>query len=132
MSSRRSVLLAVLAGSLLSAVAGCQNKPEPAEETLPPVAEIDAAAVRERFMRANPDNRVGVIAAVREQSNLAAVGDIPLQDFGMGDVLVFVDSREQPFNSGTVVNATANALHVRYEPNQRAPRVGELAVRLAR
>ena len=61
-----------------------------------------------------------------------AVGDIPLQDFGIGDVLVFIDAREQPFNSGKVVNATANALHIQYEANQRAPRVGELAVRLAR
>lgn len=131
MSSRRSVLLAVLAGSLL-ATAGCQNKAERAENRLPPVAEIDVDAIREQYTRANPDNRVGVVTAVLEESNLAAVGDIPLADFGIGDVLVFIDSREQPFNSGQVVNATNTALHVQYEPDERAPRVGELAVRLAR
>lgn len=131
MSSCRSILLAAVAGSLL-AVTGCQNKPEPTESALPPVADIDAATVRERYMQLNPGNRVGVVTAVREQSNLAAVEDIPLQDFGIGDVLVFVDSREQPFNSGRVVNATSNGLHVLYESNQRAPRVGELAVRLTR
>ncbi|HEV2292553.1 MAG TPA: hypothetical protein VGR35_01780 [Tepidisphaeraceae bacterium] len=126
------VLFALLVGSLLAtASGGCQNKQEFEEKALRE-GEINAAAVRERFMGINPNNRVGVVTAVLEDSNLAAVGDIPLQDFGVGDVLVFIDDREQPFNSGTVVNATSNALHVRYQGNERAPRVGELAVRLAR
>jgi hypothetical protein len=132
MSPRRSGLLVVFAASLFAvALTGCQNKKKQADE-VPPVSEINAEAVRERYMRTNPNNRVGVVTAVSEASHLAAVGDIPLQDFGIGDVLVFVDAREQPFNSGKVVNASATSLHVQYEANQRAPRVGELAVRLAR
>jgi hypothetical protein len=131
MSPRRSVVLAVFAASFLGFIAGCQNKPAQTDDA-PPVSEVDAASVRERYMRMNPNNRVGVVTAVRESSNLAAVGDLPLQDFGIGDPIVFVDAREQPFNSGKVVNATADALHVQYQPDQRAPRVGELAVRLAR
>ena len=130
MSSRRSVLLAMFAGWLLASALGCQNKSKKADA--PAGSDTDVATIRERYMRANPSNRVGVVTAVRERSNLAAVGDLPLQDFGIGDVLVFVDARERPFNSGTVVNATATALHVQYQPDRRAPRVGELAVRLAR
>lgn len=110
-------------------LAGCQNKPDPAEPDTSPVS-MDAASVRERYTRINPQNRVGVVTAVRADANLAAVGDIPLQDFGVGDILVLVDEREQPFNSGVVVNATSDALHVRFDENRRAPRVGELAVRL--
>lgn len=133
MSSRRPVLLAVLAGSLLAAaVGGCQNKPDPAVDALPPVTDIDVEALRERYQKRNPDHRVGVVTAVLEASNLAAVGDIALQEFGIGDVVVFIDANEQPFNTGRVVNATSTALHVQYDPDQRAPRVGELAVRLAR
>ena len=131
---RRSVvpLLLVALSLLLSFLSGgCQNKTEPNGEGIPPVGEVDVAAVRELYTRINASNRVGVVVAVHESSNHAAVGDIPLQDFGIGDVLVFLDGREQPFNSGTIVNATSSALHVRYDPQRRAPRVGELAVRLA-
>ena len=132
MSPRRSGLLVVFAASLFAvALTGCQNKKKQADE-VPPVSEMNAEAIRERYMRQNPNNRVGVVQAVREESHLVAVGDIPLQDFGIGDSLVFIDAREQPFNSGKVVNATATSLHVQYEANRRAPRVGELAVRLAR
>ncbi|MDQ3439432.1 MAG: hypothetical protein M3478_03685 [Planctomycetota bacterium] len=134
MCSRRSAVplfLAALSLALPLSSGGCQNKPEPNGETLTPVGELDVAAIRERYTRINPNNRVGVVVAVHDSSNHAAVGDIPLQDFGIGDVLVFLDGREQPFNSGTIVNATSSALHVRYDPQRRAPRVGELAVRLA-
>jgi hypothetical protein len=128
MWSRRSVVPLLLA--VLSLVAaGCPNKKQPAGADTSPVS-MDVASVRARYMRLNPQNRVGVVTAVRPEAHLAAVGDLPLQDFGIGDVLVFVDEHEQPFNSGEIVNATSTALHVRYDENRRAPRVGELAVRL--
>jgi len=128
MPFRRSVVALLLA--LLSS-AGCRNKAEqPADADSSPVT-MNAAAVRERYLRVNPQNRVGIVVAVRAKSHLAAVGEIPLQDFGIGDILVFIDGRERPFNSGEIVNATADALHVRYDENRRAPRAGELAVRVA-
>ena len=134
MWSRRKVVpffLAALSIALPLASGGCQNKPNENGEGAASVAEIDVASIRERYQRINPNNRVGVVIAVHESSNHVAVGDIPLQDFGIGDVLVFLDARERPFNSGEIVNATSSALHVRYDPQRRAPRVGELAVRLA-
>jgi hypothetical protein len=93
-------------------------------------SEQDVASIRARYQRMNPDNRVGVVTAVLPQSKLAAIGDLPLQDFAIGDVLTFIDAREQPFNTGVVVNATASALHVKYDASRRAPREGDLAVRL--
>jgi len=134
MSSRQSVVLlfvVVMSPSCFLAAGGCANKNQVTNDERAAAGEIDAAAVRQRYARINPNNRVGVVVAVHDSSNHAAVGDIPLQDFGIGDVLVFLDAREQPFNSGEVVNATSTALHVRYDPKRRAPRVGELAVRLA-
>ncbi len=129
MSSPRSIvsslILPLLAGLFLT---GCQNKQQGAADTSP--VSMDVAGVRERYTRLDPQNRVGVVTAVHTEADLAAVGDIPLQDFGIGDILVFVDEQEQPFNSGEVVNATSDALHLRYDENRRAPRVGELAVRL--
>ena len=121
------VLLLVLAGAY---VGGCNSKADQARDGDTSPVSMDADAVRQRYMRLNPENRVGVVNDVRASAHLAAVGEIPLQDFGIGDVLVFIDALEQPFNSGEVVNATADALHVRFDANRRAPRVGELAVRL--
>ena len=132
-SRRSSVVPFLLLAALLPSLAcgGCANKNKAKGEEQAAVGEVDVAAVRQRYMSINPNNRVGVVVAVHDSSNLAAVGDIPLQDFGIGDVLVFLDARERPFNSGEIVNATSTALHVRYDPQRRAPRVGELAVRLA-
>jgi hypothetical protein len=95
---------------------------------LPPPSPQDAAAARGRIMQSDPNARVGIVAAVAPETHLAAVGDLPLQDFAIGDVLTFIDAAEKPFNNGTVVNASSQYLHVRYEADRRAPRVGELAV----
>jgi hypothetical protein len=120
----------VLSVALVALAGGCASKSKPDGEKLPPPSAQDAAAVRERFMRATPQARVGVVAAVSPETHLAAVGDLPLQDFAIGDVLTFIDAAEKPFNNGTVVNASSQYLHVRYETDRRAPRVGELAVHI--
>ncbi|MGB7159732.1 MAG: hypothetical protein WBD40_16815 [Tepidisphaeraceae bacterium] len=126
MFSRRSAGLLLVAGLLI----GCQPKaakePPPSGEASPQLT----ASIRERYQRANPKNLVGVVIAVKGDANLAAVGDVPVQEFGIGDVLTFIDTAEQPIATGSVVNATPDALHIRYEVKTRAPRVGDLAVRL--
>jgi len=131
--SRRSIVplslaLLLIAGSL----AGCKSKAKQEADAAGKLAsgEQAAAQIREKYQRLNPKNRVGVVVAVRSESNLAAVGDIPIQDFGVGDVVTFIHANEEPFNSGVVVNATADALHVRYESGKREPKVGDLVVRL--
>ena len=128
MWSCRSVGLLLLLAGLLT---GCQNKAkQSADRTMARPSAQDVASIRARYQQINAENRVGVVNAVLPESHLAAVGDIPLQDFGIGDVLTFIDAREQPFNSGVVVNATASSLHVKYDASRRAPREGDLAVRL--
>jgi hypothetical protein len=116
--------------ALSSGGGGCANKSKSQGAKLPPPSAQDAAAVRERFLRANPQARVGIVAAVAPKTHLAAVGDVPLQDFAIGDVVTFIDAEEHPFNTGTVVNASSQYLHVQYETDRRAPRVGELAVHI--
>ena len=125
-SGPRSIMSLML---LVGLATGCQNKAKQAAG-LPPPSPQDAAAVRQRYMQLNANNRVGVVTAVRPESHLAAVGDVPLQDFSIGDVLTFIDAHEQPFNTGEVVNASSTSLHVKYDAKRRAPREGELAVRL--
>jgi hypothetical protein len=125
-------LLTLVAMSLsLPLLGGCKSKAQKAADEQKAIEESNVATIRARYQRINPNNRVGLVVAVSSSSNHVAVGDIPLQDFGIGDVMVFLDRRERPFNSGEVVNATSDALHVRYDAKRRAPRVGELAVRLA-
>ncbi len=117
---------------LLAALIGCNDKKLRAVEEGGPMS-IDGAAIRERYRRVDPRSRLGIVTAVKRDANLAAVGDIPIQDFGIGDVMTFIDTSERPLVSGTVVNATAIELHIRYENparGRREPRVGDLAVRL--
>jgi hypothetical protein len=120
----------VLISSLL--VAGCGGKAKQADDVQAGTAsEVDVAAIRARYQATNPRNRVGVVVATMADANLAAVGDIPVQDFAMGDILTFIDAREEPIATGRVVNATPTELHLRYDAKRRAPRVGDLAVRVA-
>jgi hypothetical protein len=113
-------------------VAGCAPTRLPANEV--PQARQTAEEIRERYQRINPANRVGVVLAVLPRENLAAVGDIAVKDFAMGDTLVFIDDSENPIIDGTVVNITDNALHLRYSKpklGRREPKPGDLAVRVA-
>ena len=127
MFSCQSALLLLLAGLL----AGCQANPsaQTADGSNGGGDQV-AAKIRQRYQRVNPNNRVGIVSAVKADAKLVAIGDIPVQDFGVGDVLVFIDRAERVIASGVVVNATPTALHARYEAKKREPRVGDLAVHL--
>lgn len=130
----------VLAGTVifggavvLGMAAGCRPKSGPPTAALPP--EADASLVqqlRQSYQRIHPGTRVGLVTAVAEEVSLAAVSDIDLKSFKNGDILTFIDTNEQPFANGTVVNITDDALHVKYTPASggRAPRQGDLAVSL--
>ena len=126
-SGRSSVVPSLLL--LACVLTGCQNKAKQSESGMA-ASQQDVAAIRSRIMAADPNARVGVVTAVLPKAQLAAIGDVPLQDFAIGDIVTFIDSHEKPFNSGTVVNATSTSLHVKYELSRRAPREGDLAVRL--
>jgi hypothetical protein len=115
-----------------SMLAGCS--PMQGAEQKVPAARATADGIRQEYQRINPANRVGVVIAVLPKENLAAVGDIAIADFALGDTLVFMDTSEKPLKYyGTVVNIVDNALHLKYakrESGGREPRVGDLAVRV--
>lgn len=98
-----------------------------------PESRATADEIREQYQRINPGNRVGVVLAVLQKENLAAVGDIAIKDFALGDTLVIIDTSERPIVDAAVVNITDNALHLRYSKpklGRREPRPGDLAVRV--
>ena len=115
----------------LGPVAGCG--PSRLAEKDVPQSRATADEIREQYQRINPANRVGVILAVLPKENLAAIGDIAVKDFAIGDTLVIIDTSEHPIVDATVVNITDNALHVRYskpKAGRREPKPGDLGVRL--
>ena len=133
MSSRRTVALLIIPFVITGLLAGCGGKSKEKDKggaASIADAENAAAGIRERYQRLNPKNRVGVVTAVMPSAKLAAVSDIPVQDFGIGDVVVFIDTDEKVIGNGEVRNATPNSLHVRYDATKREPRVGDLAVRV--
>jgi hypothetical protein len=78
-----------------------------------------------------PPGQVGRVVEVLESANLAAVEEIPLERVDEGDLIGFVDDRNRPIVSGTVVAKRGDQVHVRYvtpRPERRPPRVGDLAV----
>lgn len=120
-----------LTGTLLLAalLLGCQNKPPVA----PPVSRDAIRTIRESYQRLDPTARLGAVVAVDEPTRLVAVGDVTPSDFTIGDVVNFMDSKESLIGVGRVLAITTTAVHVKYEqpgPKQRAPRVGDLALRV--
>lgn len=110
---------------------GCQRKaPTPAPTPVPVGSEAKA-----RITRLAPDAIVGTVVAVLAEDRLVAVGEAPVKEFHVGDVVTFMGGEDQPLGSGVVVNIVRDTLHVRYEAppeGGRTPAVGDLAVRFKR
>jgi hypothetical protein len=115
----------------LGLLAGCQRvaPEEPVvEPPAPPRLDEDTRA---RYQKLYPDAHIGRVIATLPGDRLAAVGDVPVQQFRPGDVVTFVGA-EGTLVSGEVVAVMQDTLHVRYlEPaaGQRPPVVGDLAIR---
>jgi hypothetical protein len=132
MLQRRWIGVVVLAGVL----GGCASHQPP---TSPPAAvqpvgtPLSLAAARDQLTRANPNAEVGSVVAVLPESNLAAVGDMPVTDFRVGDAVTFLDGNLNSLTLGTVVRIQNGNLHVRYDAppaGHRLPEVGDIAVRI--
>ncbi len=119
---------------ILAVAAGCQNQPKPAEQEsmTPAVDTARVAEVRQMYQQVNANTRVGYINAVLADDQLVSVVDVPTADFKIGDTVTFVDVDQNPIASGRVVNVLPDAVHVRYAATERAPRVGDLAVKFVR
>lgn len=119
----------------LVCLAGCKTKTDEPQAPAPapvPVVEDD---VKARLQRLEPNALIGRVTAILAEDRLAAVGEVPPQDFSVGDVVVFYGASEQVVGHGKVVKADATLLHVKFEEpaaGQRAPAVGDLVIRFKR
>lgn len=118
----------LLCTALLCVVAaGCQHR----RPVVQPLAPEAVQSIRESYLRVDPSTRVGTVIAALPEKGLVAVGQLPVNEFKEGDVLVFVDTSRQVIAAGKVVAKTTDALHVSYDvrgANGREPQVGDLAV----
>ena len=108
---------------------GCLTAPEP---IAPPVTSEQLAQMRDEYRRTDAEARVGLVTAVLASNNLASVGEVPVKDFTVGDIISFVDSNGKVVTMGTVEAINRNSLTVRYAnpgPHGRAPVEGDAAVR---
>jgi hypothetical protein len=132
MLQRRWTGVVVLAG-VLGGCANHQPAPAPPAAVQPVGTPLSLAAARDQLTRANPNAEVGSVVAVLPESNLAAVGDMPLADFRVGDAVTFLDGNLNSLTLGTVVRIQNGNLHVRYDAppaGHRLPEVGDIAVRI--
>jgi hypothetical protein len=119
------VIVLVLASVTLI---GCQA--QTAQDEV--VVTQDAATVRAAIQTAQPDALVGVVSEVLTDERFAAVRDIPVDQFGMGQILSVINTDQQLVTHGQVVRIVGDALHIQYDAppaGGRAPQVGDLAVR---
>ncbi len=124
----KTTLCLIFAAALPILLAGCTYQEPPA----PPATEAQIAAIRSQFRRADPEARVGVVAAVLPSAHLASVGGVRVTDFTVGDIITFIDSNQKVLAMGHVETINPNTLTVRYDPpgeNGRDPVPGDLAVR---
>ena len=112
---------------------GCASRNSNADEIAPPATAGTVQQIRATFQQQDPSTLVGLVIAVLPDNDLAAIGDVPVDQFQNNQLVTFIDSRQAIIAVGNVVNMTGDAVHVRYRPHgdqPRAPRVGDLAVRI--
>jgi hypothetical protein len=116
------------AGLCLAAglLVGCANKkPQPAARA-PEAQTIQASeTLRQSIQRANPNARVGIVAATYE--NFAAVNDVPAGTVPENASVQILDASGDVIGYGLVRAVKDNAIHVLYQSDaRRGPLVGDL------
>ena len=122
----RVMIVFALALAMLS---GCTTSPE---SIAPPVSPEQLSQMRDEYRRTDRDARVGLVTAVLASDNLAAVSNVPVKDFSIGDIITFIDSNGRVLTLGNVEAINRNSITVRYSnpgPHGRAPVEGDAAVR---
>lgn len=110
---------------------GCQPAPAPTPPAPPPphTSRQDVAKMKMDFAKADPNARVGDVAAVRSQDTLVAVEGMSLKDIRTGAAVSFVDSDQNVVANGIVdsLDKKDGLLIVRYVPTSggRAPNQGD-------
>ena len=118
------------AGVIVAAglVVGCQAKreqPRAASADGPPVQA--AESLRQSLVRANPDARVGIVAAT--VGRFAAVRDVPAGNVAENATVQILDPAGEVVGYGLVRAVKDNTIHVLYlEDARRGPAVGDLVM----
>jgi len=119
--------------ALLLIAVGCASQPAAAPPT--PAASaapaLDYSQIKAAYLKANPDARVGRVAAVMRDKSIAAIDDVAITDFAPGDDFVIVDNNLNVVADATVTDAGTDLLFVRYSSptsGGRDPVVGDLAI----
>jgi hypothetical protein len=122
----------ILATALL---AGCRSYPKaaPVEVRVEAVSPENASAIRAAYAEHFPGSQVGVVAAALPTDRLVAVGGVDLAQMAEGQIVTFIDARQNPLTTGKVVRVLPDCFHVLFDPppgGGREPRVGDMMVRL--
>ena len=116
------------AGVCLAAglLAGCAQKKEQPKVVAQEPAPMQAAeSLRQNLQRANPDARVGIVAAT--VGNFAAVRDVPAGNVAENTTVQVLDPRGDVIGYGVVRAVKDNSIHVLYQPDaRRGPQIGDL------
>jgi len=124
-----NIRLLCAAALLSAAVVGCHKRQAPVAQPLSPEA---LQALRESYTRVDAKTLVGTVTAALPEKGLVAVGEIPVDQVAVGEIIVFADASREVIAAGKVIAKTADALHVSYDlrgANGREPQVGDLAIR---
>lgn len=117
-------------------VTGCAPKKPPTTAPAPvtqpsPALTLDAA--RDQLKRANANTEVGSVVAVLSEANLAAVADVRVANYHVGDPITFLDDTLGDLTLGVVIDNKNGRLQVRYDAppaGHRAPQIGDFAVHI--
>lgn len=123
------ILPALLAAALL---VGCQTTTSTDGVDQSAISLDNVARIRAMYQEINPDTRVGYIDADLPGEQLVSVADIPVEDFRVGDAITFIDAQQQVIATGRVANIVGERVHAKYTVGERAPGVGDLAVKFVR
>lgn len=127
------ILPALLAAALL---VGCESTATPDSDTTATAQSAisleNVARIRAMYQEINPDTRVGYINAALPGEQLVSVTDVSVGDFRVGDAITFIDASQQVIATGRVANVIDENVHVKYVAAERAPQVGDLAVKFVR
>src|SRR4051794_19106918 len=127
--SRLSLGLIILIAALQT---GCPKPPPPKADTFEPASIDRLTQLRRVYQASSPDARLGLVTAVDKEVEMIAVGDVDGREFRPGEIVTFVDSRNRPIGTGTVVKVFAREVHVRYDrptASGRVPREGDIMVK---
>ena len=118
------------AGVIVAAglIAGCAQKREQPQAKAPQAAPVQAAeSLRRSLVRANPNARVGIVAATLGQ--FAAVRDVPAGNVAEGATVQILDPGGEVVGYGLVRAVKEDRIHVLYQADaRRGPAVGDLVM----